>query len=105
LLGLELGVIIGSGSASFEIIRNLVEKLPIKITPKWVDTETCPIYIDDVIKYLKAAIFNENPIHDVIDIGMQPMTFKEMLIETAQVLGLKRIIIKVPLLTPKLSSY
>jgi uncharacterized protein YbjT (DUF2867 family) len=99
------GVIIGSGSASFEIIRHLVEKLPIMIAPKWVDTETCPIYINDVIEYLKAAILNKNPIHDVIDIGMQPMTFKQMLIETAQVLGLKRIVIKVPLLTPRISSY
>jgi uncharacterized protein YbjT (DUF2867 family) len=99
------GVIIGSGSASFEIIRNLVEKLPLMITPKWVNTETCPIYIDDVIEYLKSAIFHEIPIHSMIDIGMSPMTFKEMLIETAQVMGLKRIIIGVPVLSPRLSSY
>jgi len=99
------GVIIGSGSASFEIIRNLVEKLPLMITPKWVNTETCPIYIDDVIEYLKAAIINEMPIHSMIDIGMSPMTFKEMLIQTAQVMGLKRIIIGVPVLSPRLSSY
>ena len=99
------GVIIGSGSASFEIIRNLVEKLPLMITPKWVNTQTCPIYIDDVIEYLKAAILYETPIHSIIDIGMSPMTFKEMLIQTAQVIGLKRIIIGVPVLSPRLSSY
>jgi len=56
------GVIIGSGSVSFEIIRNLVEKLPF-------------IYIDDVIEYLKAAILYETPIHSMIDIGMSPMIF------------------------------
>ncbi|WP_460176527.1 SDR family oxidoreductase [Thermodesulfovibrio hydrogeniphilus] len=99
------GVIIGSGSASFEIIRNLVEKLPVMITPRWVKTPTCPIYIDDVIKYLKSAILSDNPIHDKIDIGMEAMTFKEMLLETASVLGLKRLIIDVPVLSPKLSSY
>lgn len=99
------GVIIGSGSASFEILRNLVEKLPIMITPRWVNTPTCPIFIDDVIRYLKAAILSENPIHDKIDIGMAPMTFRDMLIETAEVLGLKRLIIGVPVLTPRLSSY
>ncbi|MCX8033712.1 MAG: SDR family oxidoreductase [Thermodesulfovibrio sp.] len=99
------GVIIGSGSASFEILRNLVEKLPIMITPRWVNTPTCPIFIDDVINYLKSAIFSENPIHGKIDIGMPQMTFKEMMLETAEVLGLKRFIIDVPVLTPKLSSY
>ncbi|MCX7988692.1 MAG: SDR family oxidoreductase [Thermodesulfovibrio sp.] len=99
------GVIIGSGSASFEILRNLVEKLPIMITPRWVNTPTCPIFIDDVIKYLKSAILSNTTIHGKIDIGMQPMTFKEMMLETAEVLGLKRVIINVPVLTPKLSSY
>lgn len=98
-------VIIGSGSASFEIIRNLVEKLPVMIAPRWVNTETCPIYIDDVIEYLKAAILSKSPIHAKIDIGMSPTTFKQMLLDTAEVMGLKRIIITVPVLTPRLSSY
>ncbi len=99
------GVIVGSGSASFEILRNIVEKLPIMITPKWVNTPTCPIFIDDVIEYLKAAILSPQPIHDVIDIGMPPMSFKEMMLQTAEVLGLRRIIIGVPVLSPRLSSY
>lgn len=99
------GVIIGSGSASFEILRNLVEKLPIMIAPLWVNTPTCPIFIDDVISYLKSAVLSEKPIHNKIDIGMSPMTFREMLIETAEVLNLKRFIICVPVLTPRLSSY
>lgn len=98
-------VIIGSGSASFEIIRNLVEKLPLMIAPRWVNTETCPIYIDDVIEYLKAAIMAQSPIHAKIDIGMPPTTFKKMLLDASEVMGLKRIIITVPVLTPRLSSY
>jgi len=99
------GVIIGSGSASFEIIRSLVEKLPVMVAPKWVNTKTCPIYVDDVIKYIKAAVFNEKDIHGQIDIGMPEMTFKDMVLKTAEFLGLKRYIITVPLLTPRLSSY
>lgn len=99
------GVILGSGSASFEILRNLVEKLPIMITPRWVNTPTCPIFIDDVIAYLKAAILSDTLIHDKIDIGMPPMTFKDMMLKTAEVLGLKRLIIGVPVLSPRLSSY
>lgn len=99
------GVILGSGSASFEILRNLVEKLPIMITPRWVNTPTCPIFIDDVIAYLKSAILSDTLIHDKIDIGMPPMTFKDMMLKTAEVLGLKRLIIGVPVLSPRLSSY
>lgn len=99
------GVIIGSGSASFEILRNLVEKLPIMITPRWVNTPTCPIFIDDVINYLKSMILSGMLIHEKIDIGMSPMTFKEMMLQTAEVLELKRIIIDVPVLSPRLSSY
>ncbi len=99
------GVIIGSGSASFEILRNLVEKLPIMITPRWVNTPTCPIFIDDILEYLKAAILSDSLIHDKIDIGLSPMTFKDMMLQTAEVMGLKRIIINVPVLTPRLSSY
>lgn len=99
------GVIIGSGSASFEILRNLVEKLPVMITPRWVNTMTCPVFIDDVIKYLKSAILSETTVHDKIDIGMMPMSFKDMILQTAEVLGLKRFIIDIPVLTPRLSSY
>lgn len=99
------GVIIGSGSASFEILRNLVEKLPIMITPRWVNTPTSPIFIEDVINYLKSAILSNETIHGKIDIGMPPMSFKEMLIQTAEVLELRRFIIGVPVLSPRLSSY
>jgi len=99
------GAIIGSGSASFEIIRHLVEKLPVIITPKWVFSRTQPVAVDDVLSYLENAI--SLPIQEnlIIDIGAESMNFKEMLLGAAKVLVLKRILIPVPVLTPKLSSY
>jgi uncharacterized protein YbjT (DUF2867 family) len=104
-LWFRAGIIIGSGSASFEIIRNLVQKLPVMVTPKWVTTKTQPISIDDVLEYLSQARnvdINENC---VIDIGSDVMSFKEMLLKSAEVMDLKRWIFTVPVLTPRLSSY
>jgi uncharacterized protein YbjT (DUF2867 family) len=99
------GVIIGSGSISFEIVRHLVEKLPVMITPRWVKTRTQPIGIDDVIAYLIAAL-DLDPQHNlVVDIGAPAMSFKDMLHQTATVMGLRRWIIPVPFLSPRLSSY
>ncbi|MCA1933802.1 MAG: SDR family oxidoreductase [Calditerrivibrio sp.] len=99
------GVIIGSGSASFEIIRNIVEKLPAMVAPKWVKNKTSPIYIDDVVKYIVGAVFTDKDIHGQVDIGMPPMSFKDMVLKTAEVMGLKRYILTVPVLSPRLSSY
>ncbi|WP_419174567.1 SDR family oxidoreductase [Desulfosediminicola sp.] len=99
------GVIIGSGSASFEIIRNLVQKLPAMITPKWVKTYTQPVGIDDVIEYLTASINLQVHENLVIDIGTETLSFKEMMHQAAEVMGLKRAMIPVPVLSPRLSSY
>ncbi len=99
------GVIIGSGSASFEIIRNLVQKLPLMTTPRWVSTQTLPIAVDDVISYLASAIRLPERKNLVVDIGSQAMTFKNMLLEAAKAMALNRFIIPVPVLTPRLSSY
>ncbi len=104
-LWLRAGVIVGSGSASFEIIRHLTEKLPLMICPRWVRTLTQPIGIDDVIAYLTAALDHDRPGNLVIDIGTSPMSFLEMLRQTADVMGLRRVIVPVPLLSPRLSSY
>lgn len=103
---LRAGVIIGSGSASFEIVRNLAQKLPVMITPKWVGTMAQPIGVDDVLSYLHGAkeLQMENK-HEIVDIGAEAMEYREMIIKTAEVMGLKRYIIPVPVLTPKLSSY
>lgn len=99
------GAIIGSGSASFEIIFNLVHKLPVMITPRWVSTRTQPIAVEDVLSYLIAAIELSSTDNITVDIGAAPISFKEMMLTTAKVLGLKRWMIPVPVLSPRLSSY
>lgn len=102
---LRAGVIIGSGSASFEIIRNLVHKLPLMITPRWVRTKTQAIGIDDVLSYLQAAIDLSCHGNLVVDIGSEPLSFQEMMVRAAEVMGLRRWLLPVPLLSPRLSSY
>ena len=100
------GIIVGSGSASFEIIRDLVEKLPVMITPKWLNTKSQPIAIRDVLTYLENAIDNRKVFDLSFDIaGPEVLTYKEMLLQFADARGLKRHIITLPVLTPKLSSY
>jgi len=104
-LWFRAGVIIGSGSASFEIIRNLVQKLPVMITPRWVNTLSQPIAVDDVLSYLEAAAYKVISGNHVIDIGSSMMTFKQMMLVAAKVMGLSRLMIPVPVLSPGFSSY
>lgn len=100
------GIIVGSGSASFEIIRDLVEKLPIMVTPKWLNTKTQPLAIRDVLTYLSAGLLKEELYNNSFDIfGPEVLTYKEMLLQFAKVRGLKRHITTLPILSPKLSSY
>ncbi len=106
LTALRAGIIVGSGSASFEIIRDLVEKLPVMVTPRWLNTKTQPVSIRDVIKYLKGVINHPYALGNSFDIsGGEVMTYKEMLLRFAKTRGLKRKIVVLPVLTPKLSSY
>jgi uncharacterized protein YbjT (DUF2867 family) len=102
---IRAGVIIGSGSASFEIIRNLAQKLPVMVTPRWINTKTQPIAVDDVLSYLEASISLKNTGNTVVDIGAEIMSFREMMVAAGRTMGLKRIIIPVPVLSPRLSSY
>ncbi|TDT47098.1 uncharacterized protein YbjT (DUF2867 family) [Maribacter spongiicola] len=103
---LRAGIIVGSGSSSFEIIRDLCEKLPVMVTPKWVLTKTQPIAIRDVITFLTGVLGNEKTYNDSFDIaGPNVMTYKEMLHKYAEVRGFKNWIWTVPVMTPKLSSY
>ncbi len=103
---LRASLIIGSGSASFEIIRDLCEKLPIMIAPKWIQTFCQPIAIRDVIFYLEGVLLLKSTYHKVFDIGgPNAMTFKQVLQIYAKHRKLKRLILNVPVLTPKLSSY
>ncbi|WP_136669202.1 SDR family oxidoreductase [Flavobacterium sp. H122] len=103
---LRAGIIVGSGSSSFEIIRDLCEKLPIMITPKWVLTKSQPIAIRDVIQYLIGVINKETCFNKSFDIGgPNILTYKQMMQLYAKVRGLKIMIIGVPFMSPKLSSY
>ena len=103
---LRASIIIGSGSASFEIIRDLVEKLPLMITPKWLNTRCQPIAIRDVLFYLAEILTCEACLNERFDIGgPDVLTYKEMLLKLAKLRGLKRRIITLPILTPRISSY
>lgn len=103
---LRAGIIIGSGSASFEIIRDLVEKLPLMVTPKWLNTRCQSIGIVDVISFLSLSLFNPKTFDNNFDIGgADILTYKEMLLHFAQVRALKRFIFTLPIMTPRLSSY
>lgn len=106
LTTLRAGIIIGSGSASFEIIRDLVEKLPIMIVPKWVNTKCQPIGVSDVLGFLSQTLFNPKTFNQNFDIGGPDiLSYKNILLEFAKARNLKRKIYVVPIMTPKLSSY
>jgi len=103
---LRAAMIIGSGSASFEILRYLVERLPVMITPKWVSTESQPIAVRNVLHYLVTCLKTPETTGRTLDIGgAEVMTYREIMQEMAEALGMRRrFIIPVPVLTPRLSS-
>jgi uncharacterized protein YbjT (DUF2867 family) len=99
-------IIVGSGSISFEMIRYLTERIPVMICPKWVYTCVQPIGIEDVLAYLTAALENVESYGRVIEIGGSDVfTYGDMMKGYAEVRGLKRALIPVPVLSPRLSSY
>ena len=104
---LRAAVIIGAGGASYEMLRYLVERLPIMTCPKWINTNIQPIAVGDVIQYLTGCLMNDKTAGQTFDIGgPEIFTYKNMMQEYADARGLeKRIIIDVPLLTPILSAY
>ena len=98
-------VIIGSGSASFEILRHLTERLPIMITPRWVGTRCQPIGIADVLDYLVGAL-DHPEVTGVVEVGGPDiLSYGDMMRTYARLRGLRRLMIPVPVLTPRLSSY
>ncbi len=102
----KAGIIVGSGSSSFEIIRDIVEKLPFMITPKWLNTKTQPLSIRDVLSFLHNALDKKELFNTSYDIfGPEIMTYKTMLLQFAEVRKLKRWIVTIPVMTPGLSSY
>ncbi len=103
---LRAGIIVGSGSASFEIIRDIVEKLPLIIAPKWILTKAQPISIRDVISFLTKVLSHPQCLNDVFDIGgPEILTYKEMMMRYANIRKLKRRFYTTSLISPKISSY
>lgn len=103
---IKAGIIVGSGSASFEIIRDLVEKLPVMITPRWLNTRSQPVAVRNVMEFLTGVLLRSDTFDKSFDIGgPEVLTYKEMLLQYAEVRGLKRYISTVPVMTPRLSSY
>jgi uncharacterized protein YbjT (DUF2867 family) len=102
---LRSSIIIGSGSASFEIVRDLVEKLPVMVAPRWIHNQCQPISIHNIIQLLIQVIDNPKCMNDVFDVGgNEVLTFKSMMEEFAAFRGLKRFIFSVPVLSLRLSS-
>lgn len=103
---LRAGIIVGSGSASFELIRDIVEKLPVMLAPKWLNTKSQPIAIRDVLAHLYGVLLNEQTFNKIFDIGgPEILTYKEMLKQYAEVRGLKRYIFSVPFVPLRLTFY
>lgn len=103
---LRAGIIVGSGSASFEIIRDIVEKLPIIIAPKWLLTRAQPIAIRDVIKYLVGVLGDKRCMNETFDIGgPEILTYKDMMMQYANIRKIKRKIYTTRLISPRISSY
>lgn len=100
------GIIVGNGSISFEMIRYLTERLPLMICPRWVITRTQPIAIDDVLAYLVAALTVSGASGQTVEIGGASVeTYRTMMLVYARARGLRRWLLRVPVLTPRLSSY
>ncbi len=103
---LRAGIIVGSGSASFEMIRDIVEKLPVMITPKWILTRSQPIAIRDVIQFLTGVINHPHCLNRTYDIGgPEILSYKDMMLQYAEIRQLKRKIYTTSLISPRISSY
>jgi uncharacterized protein YbjT (DUF2867 family) len=102
---LRAAMIVGRGSAAFETIQGLVERLPLMITPSWVSTPTQPVALDDVARYLAGVCGSEASFGEGYDVGgPEVMTYREMIERIARLLGRRPVIVEVPVLTPYLSS-
>ncbi len=100
---IRAGPIIGSGSASFEMVRYLTERLPVMVAPKWIRNQVQPIAVRDVLAYLVGVLGREDAL-GVIDVGTEPLTFKEMMLGYAEARDLPRVIIPLPVLAPGLAA-
>ena len=104
-VALRAGIVVGAGSAAWEVLCQLVDRLPAMVTPRWVDTRTQPIALDDVVALLAAAAGDDVP-PGSYDVGApESVTYREMMLEIAHQRGHRRLIVPVPVLTPQLSSF
>ncbi len=102
---LRAGIVIGDGSISWEILRQLVLRLPVMITPRWVETRTQPIGLEDALVYLTGVLGRPETIGEVFEIGgPEPLTYRRMMLTVGRLLGRRLVIVPVPLLSPNLSS-
>jgi len=103
---LRAAMIVGAGSASFDMLRHLTERLPVMVCPRWVHTRSQPIYVEDALDYLVGALAEPRCAGEILDIGgPEVLTYAEMMLAYAEVRGLRRYIFTVPVLTPRLSAY
>lgn len=103
---LRAAVVIGRGSASFQTIVALVDRLPVMVAPRWVSTPTQPIALADIVAYLAGVAGREESFGEVFDVGgPEVMTYREMIERVARLRGKRRLIVEVPVLSPRLSSY
>jgi uncharacterized protein YbjT (DUF2867 family) len=103
---LRAGMVVGAGSAAFETIRALVDRLPVMVCPRWVGVPTQPIALRDVVRYLSGVCGNEAAYGAALDVGgPEVMTYREMIERIARVRGKRRLVVEVPVLTPRLSSW
>jgi uncharacterized protein YbjT (DUF2867 family) len=104
---LRAAIVVGHGGISWELTRQLVKNLPAMVVPRWTQTMTQPIAVDDVIRYLAGVIGNEEAIGEVFEVGgPEPMSYLEMLRVTSEIVAGRKVpVVPVPVLTPRLSSY
>jgi len=103
---LHAAMVVGAGSAAFETILALVDRLPAMVCPRWVSTPTQPIALDDAVRYLAAACGREDLYGESLDVGgPEVMTYRQMIEQIGKLRGRRPLIVEVPVLTPRLSSY
>ena len=103
---LRAAVVIGKGSAAFETIVALVDRLPAMVAPRWISTETQPIALDDVVRYLTGVAGLPGASGESLDVGgPEVLSYKAMIERIARLRGRRRLVVEVPVLTPRLSSY
>jgi uncharacterized protein YbjT (DUF2867 family) len=103
---LRAAIIVGKGSASFELIRQLSSRLPVMVTPRWVETPCQPVAVDDVVAYLVGVLDVEETVGEVYEVGgPEVLTYREIMRRTGRQLGQEPRIVSVPVLTPRLSAY